>query len=221
MATGMTNGAIAATAAASVLVAADEHRNQVVLQHVSGDPVFLSFGADVPVVDTGLVLSASASSITITGLRAMLAINGICDGVGTAAGTYTTDPEAEVRGGGGDTSALEASSAAIAASVGIGSSMTSVAVNEDAGGPNELIATPGAGHQLWIYGYELHANAGGTYQFLSAATAKTGIMPLAALGGVALASPYPIFKCATNEALNLTSVTCAIDGIITYRDVTL
>ena len=112
--------------------------------------------------------------------------------------------------------------AAIATSVGIGSSMTSVAVNVDAGAAaQELIGTPGAGHELWIYGYELHANIGGTYQFLSAATAKTGIMPVAALGGVARDSSNPIFKCTANEALNIKSVTCAADGIITYRDVTL
>ena len=120
-----------------------------------------------------------------------------------------------------DLAAIEVLQTAIAASIGVGTSMTSVAVNLDAGAKQEVIATPGAGHALWIYGYELHANIGGTYQFLSAATAKTGIMPVAALGGVAIQSPNPIFKCATAEALNITAVTCAADGIITYRDVTL
>ncbi len=110
---------------------------------------------------------------------------------------------------------------AVTATAAIASSMTSVAVDLDAGAAQEVIAAPAAGHQLWIYGYELHANIGGTYQFLSAATAKTGIMPVAALGGVARDSSNPIFKCATAEALNLTAVTCAADGIITYRDVTL
>jgi len=115
----------------------------------------------------------------------------------------------------------DANTALTAISTGLGASMTSAAVNLNAGAAQELIATPGAGHQLWIYGYELHANIGGTYQLLSAATAKTGIMPVAALGGVARDSSNPIFKCATNEALNITAVTCAADGIITYRDVTL
>jgi hypothetical protein len=109
----------------------------------------------------------------------------------------------------------------LAALVAVGEDMTSVAVNEDAGGPNELIAAPAAGHQLWIYGIELHANVQGTMQLLSAATAKTGIMPFGAGGGVARDGAYPIFKCGTAEALNLTTVTCAADGIITYRDVTL
>jgi hypothetical protein len=104
----------------------------------------------------------------------------------------------------------------------VGTSMTSVAVDKDANAAaQELIAAPAAGHQLWIYGYELHANIAGTFQFLSAATAKTGIMPVAALGGVARDSSNPIFKCGTAEALNIKSVTCAADGIITYRDVTV
>ena len=115
----------------------------------------------------------------------------------------------------------DANTALTAISTGLGASMTSAAVNVDAGAAQELIAAPAAGHQLWIYGYELHANIGGTYQLLSAATAKTGIMPVAALSGVARDSSNPIFKCATAEALNITAVTCAADGIITYRDVTL
>ena len=103
----------------------------------------------------------------------------------------------------------------------VGDAMTSVAVNMAAGAGQAVQATPGAGHQLWVYGYELHANVAGTLQLLSAATAKTGIMPVGANGGVARDSAHPIFKCATNEALNLTAVTCAVDGIVTFRDVTV
>ena len=99
--------------------------------------------------------------------------------------------------------------------------MTSVAVNLDANAAAQQLVAAAAGHQLWVYGYELHANILGSYQFLSAATAKTGIMPVGANGGVARDSVYPIFKCATGEALNLKSVTCAADGIVTYRDVTV
>ena len=104
----------------------------------------------------------------------------------------------------------------------IESAMTHVVVNLDANAAaQELVAAPATGHQLWVYGYELHANIAGSYQFLSAATAKTGIMPVGANGGVAVMSPYPIFKCATAEALNIKSVTCAADGIVQYRDVTV
>ena len=103
----------------------------------------------------------------------------------------------------------------------IGDAMTSVAVNVAAGAGQAIQAAPGAGHQLWVYGYELHANVAGTLQLLSAATAKTGIMPVGANGGMARQSVHPLFKCATNEALNITAVTCAADGIVTFRDVTL
>jgi len=104
----------------------------------------------------------------------------------------------------------------------VGDEMTSTPVNLAAGAQQEVIATPGAGHQLWVYGYELHANAGGTVQFHDESdTAATGIMPVGANGGMAIASPYPLFKLATNKALELSVVTSEIDGVIQYRDVTL
>ena len=169
----------------------------------------------------GLNTTAVDSSTTAIGLNttAVSDADAAVDALTTAVGTLETDItslEADI-----ETleTAVEANTAASSAT--IGSAMTSVDVNEDAGGPNELIATPGAGHALWIYGYELHANLPGTFQLLSATTDKTGIMPIGALGGPARDSVYPIFKCAENEALNLTTVTCAMDGIITYRDVTL
>jgi len=40
-------------------------------------------------------------------------------------------------------------------------------------------------------------------------------------GKIAVTSPYPIFKLATNKALELSIVTSEIDGVIQYRDVTL
>ena len=174
-------------------------------------------GGKLPVDIGSSLVNVDLAEVDVTAL-----IAGIANGA-TQADILTklsADPATETTQA---TLALETGGnlAAIATSVGIGSSMTSVAVNVDAGASQELIGTPGAGHELWIYGYELHANIGGTYQFLSAATAKTGIMPVAALGGVARDSSNPIFKCTDNEALNIKSVTCAADGIITYRDVTL
>jgi len=87
----MAKGTIAGSATADVLVAADEHRGEITLQHTSGSPVFLSFGDDVPVVDEGLILSATFPVITVSDHRANLAINGICDTALTAAGTYADD----------------------------------------------------------------------------------------------------------------------------------
>jgi len=104
----MVNGATASTAAASVLVAANTDRGSVTLLYVSGSPTFLSFGTTVPVVDTGLFLSADVPVITINDQRAREAINGICDTGLTAAGTYVTDVMATIIGGGGDNAASEA-----------------------------------------------------------------------------------------------------------------
>ena len=94
----MTNGAIAVTAAASVLVAADEHRGEIVLQFVSGSPTYLSFGDDVPVVGSGIILSDEFPAIVVRGTRAMGKVNGICDTALTAVGVYSTDPEAIIVG---------------------------------------------------------------------------------------------------------------------------
>lgn len=87
----MAKGVIAATATASELVASDDHRGEVVLQHTSGDPVFLEFGDGTPVVDQGLILSTDFPLQVVDDHRAKLAINGICDAGNSAAGTYCTD----------------------------------------------------------------------------------------------------------------------------------
>lgn len=94
----MAKGAIAATADATKLVAADNSRGTVVLQHISGDPVFLEFGTmnaaeseNMPVVDQGLVLSEDAPVIVVTKPHLVRgAINGICDTGNSATGTYHT-----------------------------------------------------------------------------------------------------------------------------------
>jgi len=95
----MVNGAIAATDTNSELVAAEKDRGSVTLQYVSGDPVYLAFGTDVPVVGSGLVLSSTHAAITIDDFRAIQAINGICDTGLTTTGTYATDTGAITIGG--------------------------------------------------------------------------------------------------------------------------
>lgn len=86
----MAKGAISASTTAAELVAADGHRGEVILQHLSGNPVFLEFGDAVPVANQGLVLSSDFPIIRIADHRARLAINGIC-AASTATGTYCTD----------------------------------------------------------------------------------------------------------------------------------
>ena len=104
----------------------------------------------------------------------------------------------------------------------VGSAMTSVAVNHAVGGPTAAIVNEVAGVEIWVYGYELHANVAGTVQFLDdTPTAKTGVMPVGANGGVAVMSPYPIFKCGAAKDLDITTGTCEVDGLIQYRLVTV
>lgn len=99
-----------------------------------------------------------------------------------------------------------------------GAAMQDAAVDVAAGATGEIVAAPGAGRQIWVYGYELHAGvAAGTVVLKSGTTAKTGTMPMAVNGGVARDAEHPILKCADNEALNLTTVDCTIEGIVSYR----
>jgi len=86
----MAKGTIAATAVSSELVPASANRHEVVLQHISGDPVYLAFG-ETPVVDQGLCLWENCPTIIINDHRAGEAINGICDSGESASGTWTTD----------------------------------------------------------------------------------------------------------------------------------
>jgi len=100
------------------------------------------------------------------------------------------------------------------------SNVTSAVVDAAAGTQTEIVATPGAGKQIWVYGYDIGFDAAGTMKWQSANTDLSEPIPRAQNGGSA---PYssnidlPIFKCATNEALNITTVTAAVTGIVTYR----
>ncbi len=87
--------------------------------------------------------------------------------------------------------------------------------------PGALVAAPAAGKQIWVYSYMLGMDAAGTVQFLSAATAKTGAIPMAANGHISASSSdpaLPLFKCASAEALNLavTGAGATATGIVSY-----
>jgi len=81
------NGAYAATAVDSVIVAANEYRHDIEIQYHSGDAGFLGFG-ETAVVDQGIKISASAPYYKIgkRDPRLLLDIHMICDGAGTQAG---------------------------------------------------------------------------------------------------------------------------------------
>ena len=101
----------------------------------------------------------------------------------------------------------------------IGELMSSAAVASKTGA-DQSVVTATALQQIWVYGYELHADVAGTVAFQDEDnTVLTGAMPIGANGGVAIASPYPLFKVATGKALELDVVTSTVNGVIQYRKV--
>lgn len=97
-------------------------------------------------------------------------------------------------------------------------SYTTIAINLEAGTNQELIAAPGAGKQVWVYGFGITVNASGSVQFKDADGDRSGIMPMSA-GIVCPASgsfTQPIMKFGTNRAVLLDIVTSEVDGWLTY-----
>ena len=90
-----------------------------------------------------------------------------------------------------------------------------------------VIAAPGAGKQLWIYGAALMADTGaGTIALQDEDdNAKTGAMPVSDEGGFVMPlsgdSSMPWFIVATNKALEADTVTCSVAGIIVYAIVSV
>lgn len=126
------------------------------------------------------------------------------------------------RGGGGTST----SSAINGPGAPIINSYDKVAINLAAGTNQELIAAPGAGKQIWVYGITYVLSVAGTVAFEdSDGTATTGIMPHA--GNSGLSTPpsgnfsMPIWKIATNKALRVDVVTAEIDGWIDYAIVSV
>lgn len=101
---------------------------------------------------------------------------------------------------------------------GIYYSLVNVAVTAAAGATTELVAAPGAGLKIELFGLNVSPDVAGTMVLKSATTALTGTINLAA------GTPYQIdlnpsvsnLQCAANEALNVTTVTCALTGWLTY-----
>ena len=103
----------------------------------------------------------------------------------------------------------------------------SVAINVAAGATNAvLVAAPGAGKQIWVYGLSYTVNVAGTVSIQdSDDTALSGVMPHAANGGRVVAASgnihMPLYKVATNKALEMDTVTCEADGELTYAIATV
>lgn len=72
----MSAGVGASTDADSVLLEADEHRDHVDLQIISGDPTYLGFGeAAVDATGIALVVATDMARYTVNGNRARKAIH--------------------------------------------------------------------------------------------------------------------------------------------------
>lgn len=100
-------------------------------------------------------------------------------------------------------------------------SYTTAAINLAAGANQSIISAPGANKQIWVYGISFVLNVAGTVSIQDEDdTAKTGVMPFAANSGLAIPPSgnfaMPLFKVATNKALEMDIVTAEVDGIITY-----
>ena len=122
----------------------------------------------------------------------------------------------------GDISAIEQSGA----SVGSGYTSWHANINAAAAGQTEIQAAPGAGHQLWVYGYVIHSLVVGSYLLQSANTSLSGVCAVGAFGGADPSSDIieiPVYKCAENEAFNVTmaGAGCTGDGSAWGLDVTL
>ena len=101
-------------------------------------------------------------------------------------------------------------------------SYTTAAINADAAANQELVAAPGAGKQIWVYGCFMMADTGaGTVTFQDEDdTALSGDCAVSDEGGWVLPMSgnfaMPWIKVATNKALEIDCATSTIEGIITY-----
>lgn len=100
-------------------------------------------------------------------------------------------------------------------------SYTALAINLNAGANQNLVSAPGANKQIWVYGLVFGVNVAGTVSFQDEDDAAlTGIMQFGVTGGMTCPPSgnfaQPLFKVATNKALEVDVVTSELDGVLTY-----
>jgi len=107
-------------------------------------------------------------------------------------------------------------------------SYASAVVNLAASTANQvLVAAPGAGNQIWVYGLFMMADtAAGTVTLQDEDdTALSGTMAVSDEGGWVLPMSgnfsMPWLKVATNKALEADTGACTVDGILTYAVVSV
>lgn len=107
-------------------------------------------------------------------------------------------------------------------------SYTQASISASANTANQsLIAAPGASKQIWVYGIQFTVGTGdGSVSFQDEDdTAITGVMPMTQYSGMAQQPTgnfaMPMWKVATNKALEVDTVTCDIKGSIQYAIVSV
>ena len=84
----MAKGAFTVSTESKLIVPADETRGELILQHHSGDPLFLGFG-EAAVVDEGLALTTADPILRVPSSHLSYgAVYGICDAAESATGGY-------------------------------------------------------------------------------------------------------------------------------------
>ena len=93
-------------------------------------------------------------------------------------------------------------------------------VNAAAGDQREVVAAPGENKQIWLMGYRLSADgSSGTWHWESGSTDKTQDSHILAKASIVrdVNNPeLPLFKCGTNQALNLFPTTVSLSGGVRY-----
>lgn len=89
-----------------------------------------------------------------------------------------------------------------------------------------VVAAPGESKQIWVYGLMGTVDVAGSISIQDEDdTALSGVMPVDAKGGFVVNPSgnfaMPWIKVATNKALEIDTVTCTFDGIITYAIVSV
>lgn len=105
-------------------------------------------------------------------------------------------------------------------------SITQAAISSVTGANQSIVAAPGANKQIWVYGINISMSTAGTVAFQDEDdTAITGAMGLADTGGFCISPSgnfaMPLWKVATNKALEADVVTGTINGSITYAIVSV
>lgn len=98
-------------------------------------------------------------------------------------------------------------------------SYTSLPINLAPGANQTIVAAPGAGKQIWIYGLQVTVNTAGTLSIQDEDNSPvSGIMPLEK--GISIppsgSMAMPIAKLATNKALEFDLNTSELDGMLQY-----